>query len=493
MRLPQLRIPDSLHTGVPRSIVARGLIGSVLVAISGPGAGAVPAYKDAVASFLHLEWIHESAPLRVISALIALCGIILLASAWWEMRKVLEGATQKAVLLVAGVWSLPLMVTTPLFSRDVYAYLGQGNVVAHDIDPYTYGPNALGDKWRDNVDGVWRDTPSPYGPVWLWLAGRVVWAVGGDHVVPAIYLIRLLAIAGLVLIAIGLPILARDHGVPPQRALWLGLANPFILIHTVGGAHNDSLMIGLLVCGLAVAGRHPTSRRLAGAAVLITLAMLIKLPAVAALGFLPMALPTWGRRIKAALLIGVVAAATAVLLTAATGLGWGWINTVHSDSKRLSIFSPLTGTGVLVGNLLDAVGLVETPDAATRIVIAGGLALAGIIAVILLLRSPRIGLLKALGLTLVVVVALGPVVQPWYLLWGLVLLAAVGGERVTLALGALSVALCLSVLPDGKSLVRPPLYGAPLLAAAALAAIEVRRSARMVLESPDKRRDDVPV
>ena len=79
-------------------------------------------------------------------------------------------------------------------------------------------------------------------------------------------------------------------------------------------------------------------------------------------------------------------------------------------------------------------------------------------------------------------VALAPVVQPWYLLWGLVLLAAVGGERVVLALGALSVALCLSLLPNGKSLVRPPLYGLPVLAAAALATVEVRRSAGQVLK-----------
>jgi alpha-1,6-mannosyltransferase len=89
-----------------------------------------------------------------------------------------------------------------------------------------------------------------------------------------------------------------------------------------------------------------------------------------------------------------------------------------------------------------------------------------------------------LGLTLIAVVALGPIVQPWYLLWGLVLLAAVGGEQVTLGLGALSVALCLALLPNGRSLIRPPLYGAPIVCAAALAAIEVRRSAKVVLTEP---------
>ena len=89
--------------------------------------------------------------------------------------------------------------------------------------------------------------------------------------------------------------------------------------------------------------------------------------------------------------------------------------------------------------------------------------------------------------------ALAPVVQPWYLLWGLVLLAAVGGERVLLALGALSVVLCLTLLPNGRSLVRPPLYGAPLVAAVGFAVFEVRRSARAVLEEAEADAEPVPV
>lgn len=476
-------LPSVLRTGIGRRLLLRGLGGSVLLALSGPGAGAVPTYRDAVATLLHLDWVHTSTAGRVVSTFFALIGMVLLTSAWWQLRSNLDRTAPRGILVAAALWSLPLLLSTPLFSRDVYAYAGQGHLVANHIDPYTYGPNALFGKWSLNVDGVWRDSPAPYGPLWLWLSGRVVW-LAGDHVVPAIMMLRLLAVLGLVLVAWALPRLAAAHDIPPQRALWLGVANPFMLIHTVGGAHNDALMIGLLVCGLAVAGRAPTMRRLALAAALITLAALIKVPAVAALGFLPMAFPQWSQRIRAAGIVTAVAAGTAVLVTAATGLGWGWVHTVDSGSARLSIFSPVTGVGVLVGHALQSIGLVDQPDVPTRLVIALGLALAGLLALVLLLRSPRIGLLRALGLTLVAAVALGPIVQPWYLLWGLVLLAAVGGERVSVALGALSVALCLALLPNGRSLIGPPLYGAPLLAAAALAAFEVWRSTRLVLEEP---------
>ena len=478
-----MNVPALLDTGVPRRLLLGGLLGTSLLAFGGMGAGAVPNGKDAIAQFLHLEWLQEHQWSYLLCTALALVGVALLLSSWWQLRGLLPTLQPRSLIILAAVWALPLLVAPPLFSRDVYAYAGQGNLIVNHYDPYTYGPGAFSptDRWAFRVDGEWRFAPSPYGPVWLWLSGRVV-ALSLNHLVPALLMLRLLAVAGLVLVAWGLPRLARAHGVPPQRALWLGLANPFVLIHAVGGAHNDALMIGLLIAGLAVAGIDPSRRRLVLAAALIATAALVKLPAVAALGFLPMLRPTWPERVKAAILAGGTALVTGVVLTFATGLGYGWLHTLNTGSARLSIWSPTTGLGVVMGQLLRFVGLVDTTESVVRVVLAGALALGGIVALVLLLRSHRSGPVRALGLSLVAVVALAPVVQPWYLLWGLVLLAAVGGEQVTVALAAISVALCLSLLPDGASLLRPPLYGVPILLAVGLAALEVRRAARRVLE-----------
>lgn len=477
-----MNVPPFLHTGVPRRVLGSGLLGAALLAAGGVGVGAVPRYKDAVAALLGVQALHRSYAGRWVALALVVVGLALLAGAWWRVGRMLDRLAPRSVVLVAALWSLPLLVGPPLFSRDVYAYAGQGHLVAHHIDPYTYGPGVLFGKFANGIDPVWRYTPSPYGPVFLWLAGLVV-RLCGNHVVPVVLCLRLLAVAGLVLVAWALPVLARAHAVPAQRALWLGLANPFVLLHGVGGAHNDALMVGLLVAGLAVATTRPSTARLVGAAVLITTAALIKVPAAAALAFLPLAAGhAWRVRLRAAAVVGVTAALTAALLTAGSGLGWGWLHTLDAGSVRLSVFSPVTGVGVLTAHLLRAVGLVQTPDVVIRLVLAGGLLLAGTVALVLMLRARRLGPVRALGLTLVAVVALAPVVQPWYLLWGLVLLAAVGGEQVVLALGALSVALCLSLMPNGRSLVRPPLYGLPVVAAAALAAFEVRRSTNRVLD-----------
>ena len=59
-----MRIPTALHTGVPRRVLATGLLGTTLLAAGGIGSGAVPRYKDAVAAFLHLEWVHDHATTR---------------------------------------------------------------------------------------------------------------------------------------------------------------------------------------------------------------------------------------------------------------------------------------------------------------------------------------------------------------------------------------------------------------------------------------------
>ena len=418
--------------------LALGLVGTAMLAIGGFGVGAPP--ERAV--------VPLALPMCVV-------GVALLLGAWWWLRS----GSAREVLIASGVWSVPLLVAPPLFSRDVYAYAGQAQVVLSGGDPYADGPASVPGPLAEEVDDVWADAPSPYGPVFLWLAARVV-QLTGENPWAAAYGLRVLALVGAGLIAWGLPRLAARHGVDPARALWLGVANPLLLLHGVAGAHNDVLMVGLLVAGLAVSGRSWA------AALLITLAALVKLPAVAALGFLPLLAD---RRLRAVAIVGAVAVATAVGVSVATGLGAGWLaTTLDAGSARRSLLSPTTGIGV-------ALGAVDAAHTA-------GLVLAGLVGGLLLLRAGRLGTVRALGLALLVVVVLGPVVQPWYLLWAVVVLAAVASPRWAVGLAAGCTVLCLLVLPSGRHVLRPPLYGVPLLLAAAVAVVAGARHA----EGPER-------
>ncbi len=150
------------------------------------------------------------------------------------------------------------MVIPPLFSRDVYSYLAQSEIVRRGFDPYALGPaEALGvaDPFTSGVSNMWRDTPAPYGPLFLgigsWLTG-----IAGTNVAVGVLLQRLVALVGFGLIVWALPRLARRCGVAPGTALWLGAANPLVLFHLVAGAHNESLAIGLMLAGLELGIRR---------------------------------------------------------------------------------------------------------------------------------------------------------------------------------------------------------------------------------------------
>ena len=448
----------------PRPLLVVGLAGSSVLALGATGAGALPPVGQG--------WdLLRGAPGT--ATVLCAVGLLLLIAAWWALR----GNSARTVLTAAGVWSLPLLLAPPLASRDVYAYVGQGALVAGGLDPYAVGPGALPGPLAGAVDDVWRDAPAPYGPLWLTLSGAVVRGTEAGttgETVPAVLGMRLLAVVGLLLVAWAVPRLAARHGVPAGRALWLAVANPLVLVHLVAGAHNEALMVGLAAAGLAVAVPGAGHRRLALAAALVTGAVLVKAPAVAALAYLPLVVTGWPARARAAALVAGSALLPAVVVSLATGLGAGWLTTLDAGRARLSMFSPATGLGVLLPG----------GDATLEVVLAAALGVAVLSGAVLLLGADRLGPLRALGLTLPLVPLVLPVVQPWYPLWGLALLAATTSARQAAALGAGCAVLVLLVAPSGRGVVRPPLYGVPTLLALAAAAAVWRREDQRVEADP---------
>ncbi len=415
-----------------RATVGAGLLGSAALAVGGYTVGAPP---DAA----HLPG----------ALALSVAGVVLLLGAWWLLRD--SGA--RTVLTAAGLWSVPLLVTPPLFSRDLYAYAGQAHLVLTGLDPYSHGPAAAPGPIADEVDPVWAHTSSPYGPVFLRLAAGLI-ALTGQHPLLGALALRLLAVAGVALLAWGLIRLAPSYDVPPGRVVWLGVANPLVLLHGVGGGHNDLLMIGLMVLGLSL-----VPRSLVAAAAVITIAGLVKAPALLVLAFLPaLAGGPWLRR---AGLTALSAAGTAVLVTLVCGLGWGWTGTLSGGEARRSLLSLTTGVGVLVGHV-DPIHLVGT-------------AIAGLLVLALLVTARRSNALRHLGLAFGAAVLLAPVVQPWYLLWALPVLAVTVDRRWATGLAVGSVVLCLLILPSGRHLIRPPLYGVPLALALAAGYAATRR------------------
>ena len=93
------------------------------------------------------------------------------------------------------LWGLPLMFSVPLFSRDVYAYIGQGRLMVEGFNPYENGISALSNYFQLGADRMWTEAPVPYGQLFLWIEQFVVWATN-VHPEASIMLFRLAALVG---------------------------------------------------------------------------------------------------------------------------------------------------------------------------------------------------------------------------------------------------------------------------------------------------------
>ncbi|MET8679810.1 polyprenol phosphomannose-dependent alpha 1,6 mannosyltransferase MptB [Streptomyces sp. NPDC004647] len=417
-----------------------GLAGSVALVAGGLTAGALPV----------TEVLVPSSGRAALGLVCAYFGLVLLVAAWWWLGRAVRGPRPpgtRALLTTLATWAAPLLLSPPLFSRDVYSYLAQGAMVEAQIDVYAHGPEQLGGPLATEVPAVWQHTPTPYGPVFLSAAAAAAGLTRFE--VPAGILgMRLVALLGVGLMVAVLPALARRCGVEPSAALWLGALNPLVLLHLIAGAHNDALMLGLLGAGLVAASRG----RPAPAALLVALAALVKAPA--ALGLLAVAVVWAGRfggrtrMVRAALLTLAVALVTTVAVTAATGTGYGWIGALSTPVSPHN-WSLTSGLGRLSGALLDAAGsgLGEFAVPTWRRL---GLAAVAVTVAVLWRRHERLGTVYALGLSLVAVFVLGPAFRPWYALWGLFLIAAAAPDgRIRHWAAAASGVLALAVLPSG--------------------------------------------
>ncbi|MEV7242218.1 polyprenol phosphomannose-dependent alpha 1,6 mannosyltransferase MptB [Streptomyces sp. NPDC093248] len=449
-----------------------GLAGTALLALGGETAGALPV-RDLLAP----------ASARAALGLVGVyCGVVLLTAAWALLGRLVRGPRPpcvRSLLLVLAVWAAPLLLAPPLFSRDVYSYLAQGAMVEAHMDVYAHGPARLGGPPADEVAPVWQNTAAPYGPAFLALASALSALTRGE--LPAGLLgMRLVAVLGVALMAAALPRLARHSGADPAAALWLGALNPLVLLHLVAGAHNDALMLGLLGLGLVAAlGRWP----LLGT-VLITLAALVKAPA--ALG-LPAALILQlhaGRGpLRATVTTTAGAAATTVLATAVAGTGYGWIGALDTpvSSRNWALTSLL---GRATGALLEHLGSGLAPLAVPAWHLLGLVATAVAVTLIWLRLRPLP--VYALGLSLLAVAVLGPAIRPWYVLWGLFLIAAAApSTSVRHRVAALTGVLALAVLPSGC----PPGPGQLALAVCGGAlGLVVLGQARLAARAPAARR-----
>lgn len=441
-------------------LVARGAVGSTLVALGGLVTATLPRSTP----LLHagqpsevLLLVRGTTPGRMAGLALVMVGLALLATSSLVLCRRLavrrgEAGGVELVRLAAVAWSAPLVLAPPLFSRDGWSYAAQGMLVTIDISPYEHGPQMLAGPLRQAVDPMWMQAPAPYGPLPLAYGGVAADLTASPWLLVVAH--RGLALAGLCLLAWAVPRLARWTGADPALATALVLVSPFMLANGVGGLHNDLLMVGLMAVALVVAAE----RGWVWGAVLAGLAAGVKVPGgLVCLGIVLVSLPVGARRgdrVRRTLAAAGVCLGVLVGLGLVTGLGHGWLAGLASPA---AVSTPLSVTTMLGSGLA---GLTGVDGFSALVRVAGVLGALGLGGWLLLTRPAgrRDAALSAVAATTLAFVVLSPVVHLWYFLWAVPFLAATRLSR-----GALTALVVLSVVGGLVAPLDSSLHGAYLV------------------------------
>jgi glycosyl transferase family 87 len=256
------------------------------------------------------------------------------------------------VVLVAGFAVAPV-----LLSHDVYGYVDYARLgVRHGLDPYVHAPLATpGDPAFAHV--TWTEATSAYGPLFTLATYPLAWLPVGA----AVAVLKGVAALSVLGIALLVSRLAAWRGVDPLRAAAFVALNPLVLVHVVGGAHNDALTT--LLATLSVAAVLSARELTGGVALLAAVATKLSAAFLAPFALLGTTTrPSAGRKHPymegdhpvGRLLAGALAAAVAIGVAAWLAFGWDWLSGFglagenQSRTSHMSVpitFARLTGLG----------------------------------------------------------------------------------------------------------------------------------------------------
>lgn len=340
--------------------------------------------------------------------------------------------------VVIGLHAL-FLLAPPLLSQDVFSYIAYARLgVEHELNPYSYRPFDIP---QDPVFGFAgsKDAVNVYGPFFTQLTYPLAWL----SVPVAFWVLKVVAAASsLGVVALSAKIAGRVDASVARAVALVGLC-PATLVHVVAGAHNEALVMLIVVGGVAYALSDSSGLRERAGGFIAALAIGFKASAAVPLPFMLAA-----AKRKWQMFTGMFAAGVLALVTALGAFGSdavGGLSLISSNQDRSSRYSIphkiVDGLGELFG---------EVDRAAATDVVRGVLVLLLAVLVVWLLRrswrQPDTWLANAGWATFGVLIATAWLV-PWYLLW-LLPFAAVGRDsRLVWATVAFSAYTMLIAIP----------------------------------------------
>ncbi len=325
---------------------------------------------------------------------------------------ILRGAPAlgRVMWISIGVAIAAFALAPPLLSQDVFSYISYARLgTEHGLNPYVHVPADVPSDAAFRYVG-WKDDVSAYGPVFT----LGTYAIGPAPVSVALWVLKAVAALSVAGLAAFCAKLAPLRGVDPRRAAALVALNPLVLVHVVGGAHNDALMMLGLLAGV---GGILVMREGSGGAALLA-AVSVKVSAAFVGPFALLGAQRRGRLIAGALVAALIVAGVNVAVFGSHALDA--VGLAGENQARVSKYSIPNQVAELTGVGVD--GIRATALAIYAIVVVGLLAW--------VLRGGdwiRAAAWAGMGLLLATAWLL-----PWYVIWVLPLAALARSRNLTL-------------------------------------------------------------
>ena len=410
-RRPAASGPDSRRRLRALGLAGLGGLAVATFGLAAPGPGLVPAAVDGgpgwllgpygeglglgAGAYYGLLWIAFASHLCVFFAAPALD------------RRLIRSV---AFALVAAFALAP-----PLLSADVFSYIAYARLDDAGLNPYERAPLAIGaDPVFPHVG--WTESPSAYGPLFTIATLPLAWL----SVPAALWTLKAVAAASVLGLALLVARLAPARGIDPRRGFVMVALNPLVLVHVVGGAHNDALtmLVALAGCAGVLALRETSG----GGAALAAVGLKLSAAFVA-----PFALLGSARRAR--WVAGAAVASAAVAGAAMLAFGPPALDSAQlagENQGRVSNYS--------LPNLLSELSGLDVDALRALTAVAYAALVAG-----LLLRVGRGGdWIKAAGWAAVGLLLASAWLLPWYVIWALPFAALSRDGRLVAAVLALT-------------------------------------------------------
>jgi alpha-1,6-mannosyltransferase len=352
-----------------------------------------------------------------------LIALLVFTGAYAGLLALARNISKRWAIVLLGVLQAIVFAGPILISQDVFSYIAYARMgVEHGINPYLHGPISIkGDPIYRYVGEDWKHVATAYGPLYTLLSYPLA-PLGLKGALWGMKLEALLASIGTLALTWRC---ARTRELNPVVAMLAVGANPLYLIYGLGGAHNDLIMLLLMMAAVALT----FARRDAWAGATVVAGALVKATVAVLLPFMILS----RRRLSA-----IAGALAALILGAAAGYaafgvhGLDLVAALNRDAAFVSTDSFPTELAHLFGKP----GVFPVDHDLLKVALV-------LIVIHLLWRTWRgYDWVAASGWTLLAITVTSTWLLAWYTLWSLPLAVIVRDRRLlfaTLAVQALFI------------------------------------------------------